>query len=124
MKNRWRIAFLITCAISISYFDRQTLAVAITSIQRDLPISNLEYSRLQAVFLLAYAFMYAAGGRIIDTLGTRRGFFLIMIFWSLACASHGLARGLWFLAVCRFALSLLDRVGSYRSTAVVVEIGE
>ena len=35
--------------------------------------------------------MYAGGGALIDRLGTRRGFLVIMVFWSLACASHALA---------------------------------
>jgi ACS family hexuronate transporter-like MFS transporter len=106
VKNRWSIAILIACAIAISYFDRQTLAVAITAIQRDFPISNTEYSRLQAAFLIAYAFMYAGGGKLVDALGTRRGFVTIMIWWSLACASHGLATGFRMLAVSRFLLGM------------------
>ena len=52
-------------------------------------------------FLLAYGAMYAAGGKLIDVLGTRKGFFLIMVWWSLACASHGLAAGFGMLAASR-----------------------
>ena len=52
---RWTIAVLISAAIAISYFDRQTLPVAITAIQREIPISNTQFSQLQAAFLLAYA---------------------------------------------------------------------
>src|SRR5438045_2157285 len=63
-KNRWSIAALIACAIAISYFYRQTLAVAITAIQRDFPISNTDYAHLQVAFLLAYAVMYAGGGKL------------------------------------------------------------
>ena len=65
---------LIGAAIAISYFDRQTLPVAITAIQREIPISNTQFSQLQAAFLTAYALMYAGGGKLVDTLGTRRGF--------------------------------------------------
>src|SRR2546428_686978 len=79
---RWRIALLISTAIAISYLDRQTLPVAIAAIQREIPISNTQFSQLQAAFLLAYALMYAGGGRLIDALGTRRGFLVIMTFWS------------------------------------------
>src|SRR5689334_7063710 len=96
---RWRIAVLISSAIAISYFDRQTLPVAIAAIQREIPISNTQFSQLQAAFLLAYAAMYAGGGKLIDVLGTRRGFLLIMIWWSLACAGHGLAAGFGMLVV-------------------------
>ncbi|MCU1260224.1 MAG: major facilitator superfamily 1, partial [Bryobacterales bacterium] len=38
--RRWAIAFRVSCAIAISYFDRQTLPVAIAAIQRDIPMSN------------------------------------------------------------------------------------
>jgi len=121
VKNRWSIAILIACAIAISYFDRQTLAVAITAIQRDFPISNTEYSRLQAAFLLAYAFMYAGGGKLVDVLGTRRGFVTIMIWWSLACASHGLATGFGMLAVSRFLLGMGEGGGFPAATKAVAE---
>ena len=68
------IAALISAAIAISYFDRQTLPVAIKAIQHEIPISNTQFSQLQAAFLLAYALMYAGGGKLIDVLGTRHGF--------------------------------------------------
>ena len=61
-KLRWSIAILISAAIAISYFDRQTLPVAIQAIQREIPVSNTQFSQLQAAFLIAYAAMYAAGG--------------------------------------------------------------
>src|SRR5215469_11064807 len=102
MRLRWRIAFLVGAAISISYLDRQTVPVAIAAIQREIPISNTQFSQLQAAFLIAYALMYAGGGGLLDILGTRRGFALIMLWWSLACASHGLATGVLALAVSRF----------------------
>src|SRR5450432_3268829 len=118
---RWRIALLISAAIAISYFDRQTLPVAIAAIQREIPISNTQFSQLQAAFLLAYACMYAAGGKLIDTLGTRRGFFLIMVWWSLACASHGLARGFGMLAASRFLLGMGEGGGFPAATKAVSE---
>src|SRR5207302_945815 len=103
---QWRIALLIACAITISYFDRQTLSIAVTAIQRDIPISNTSFSQLQAAFLVAYAFMYALGGKLIDRLGTRTGFLLIMVWWSLACASHGLALNFGMLVVSRLLLGM------------------
>jgi len=68
---RWPIAILLSAAIAISYLDRQTLPVAINAIQQEIPISNTGFSQLQAAFLIAYAVMYAGGGKLIDALGTR-----------------------------------------------------
>lgn len=109
------------CAITISYFDRQTLSLAITAIQRDIPISNTRFSDLQAAFLVAYAAMYACGGRLIDALGTRRGFLLIMIWWSIACASHGLATGFMMLMISRFLLGMGEGGGFPAATTAVSE---
>src|SRR3954469_25478776 len=88
---RWRIAILISAAIAISYLDRQTLPVAIGAIRQDIPISNQVKAFLDSAFLVTYGLMYLGGGRLVDFLGTRRGFLSIMLFWSLACATHGLA---------------------------------
>jgi len=118
---RWRIASLLSLAIAISYFDRQTLPVAIAAITREIPVSNTQFSQLQAAFLFAYALMYAGGGRLIDALGTRRGFLLIMIGWSLACALHGLAMSVAFLAVCRFLLGAGEGGGFPAATKAVSE---
>ena len=98
MKVRWQIAGLVALAIAVSYLDRQALPVAIQAIAHDIPVSNEQFSHLQSAFLIAYALMYAGGGKLMDVLGTRRGFTLIMLFWSLACASHALALGVGTLA--------------------------
>jgi MFS transporter, ACS family, hexuronate transporter len=119
--SRWRIAALVGCAITISYFDRQTLPLAITAIQKDIPISNVRFSDLQAAFLTAYALMYALGGRLIDALGTRLGFLLIMIWWSIACASHGLATGFGMLMMSRFLLGMGEGGGFPAATKAVSE---
>src|SRR5215510_4038413 len=118
---RWQIALLISAAIAISYLDRQTLSVASDAIQHDIPINNTQFSRLHIAFLLAYAVMYAGGGKLIDVLGTRRGFLVIMLFWSVACASHGLAAGFGMLAVSRFLLGVGEGGGFPAATKAVSE---
>jgi ACS family hexuronate transporter-like MFS transporter len=123
MKNalRWKMAILITAAIAISYFDRQTLPVSIHAIQREIPVSNIQFSRLQAAFLCAYALMYAGSGKLIDVLGTRRGFLLIMIWWSLACAAQGLANSVVFLAGSLFLLGMGEGGGFPAATKAMAE---
>ena len=118
---RWRIALLVSAAIAISYLDRQTLPVAVKAISYDIPLSNEQFSFLQSAFLLAYAFMYAGGGKLSDILGTRRGFFVIMLFWSLACASHSLALTFGMLAASRFLLGLGEGGGFPAATRAVAE---
>ncbi|MFI5069537.1 MAG: MFS transporter [Terriglobales bacterium] len=118
---RWRIAILVSAAIAISYLDRQTLPVAIKAIGQDIPLTNLQFSYLQSAFLFSYAFMYAGGGKLVDALGTRRGFTLIMLFWSLACLSHGFAASFAMLMVSRFLLGMGEGGGFPAATRVVAE---
>jgi len=118
---RWRIAVLVSMAIAISYLDRQTLPVAVSAIGRDIPLSNEQFSTLQSAFLFSYAFMYAGGGKLSDVLGTRVGFTVIMIFWSLACASHALALSFVMLSASRFLLGMGEGGGFPAATRAVAE---
>jgi len=118
---RWLPVVLVTVAIAISYFDRQTLPVAIAAIQRNIPISDGQFSYLQTAFLLSYALLYIGGGRLLDVLGTRRGFTLIMLWWSVACALHGVAAGFGLLLCARFLLGMGEGGGFPAAVRVVAE---
>ena len=118
---RWKIALLVSAAIAISYLDRQTLPVAIKAVQKDIPISNEQFSLLNTAFLVTYGLMYAVGGKVLDVLGTRAGFTLCMVFWSLACASHGLAASVGMLAASRLLLGAGEGGGFPAATKAVAE---
>jgi ACS family hexuronate transporter-like MFS transporter len=120
-QNRWYPVALVTVAIAISYFDRQTLPVAIAAIQHNIPISDEQFSYLQTAFLLSYAALYVGGGRLLDLLGTGRGFTLIMLWWSIACALHGLASGFGLLLCARFLLGMGEGGGFPAAIRVVAE---
>jgi ACS family hexuronate transporter-like MFS transporter len=119
--SRWTLAVLVTAAIAISYLDRQSLPVAVAAIQRDIPLSNTQFGALTSSFLLAYAVMYALGGALIDRLGTRLGFALIMAGWSVACASQSLATSFAMLATSRFLLGAGEGGGFPAATKVIAE---
>jgi MFS transporter, ACS family, hexuronate transporter len=118
---RWQIAILLCAAITISYFDRQTLSVAVGEIRKQIPIPDEKFAHLNTAFLITYGLMYMIGGKLIDALGTRLGFFLIMVWWSLACASHGLAAGFGMLAASRLMLGIGEGGGFPAATKAVAE---
>ena len=105
---RWMVAILLCLAITNSYMDRNTLGLAVTAIRDsgDIPISDGDFANLVSVFLFAYALMYVGGGKLMDALGTRRGFFWVTIFWSFAVISHGFAGGIAALLVSRLLLGI------------------
>ncbi len=118
-KIRWRVALILTLATAINYLDRLTLPVVISELQQKFGISEGEFALLNSLFLLAYAIMYAGGGRIVDWLGARVGYTFMMLWWSLSCAAHGLIAGFRGLAIFRFSLGLGEG-GSFPASAKTV----
>ncbi|WP_238538951.1 MFS transporter [Novosphingobium sp. AP12] len=121
MAGRWAIAVMIAVAIAISYLDRQTLPWAIKYIEADIPIGNQTKAFLDSAFLATYGLMYLGGGWLLDRVGTRAGFLAIMVFWSLACASHGFAGGIAALVVSRLLLGMGEGGGFPAATRAVAE---
>ena len=113
---RWYIAIVLTLATAINYLDRQTLPVVISQLQKEFSISETQFAALNSLFLLSYAIMYAGGGRIADWLGTRFGYSIMMVWWSLSCMAQGLVNGFRGLATFRFMLGVGEG-GSFPTSA-------
>src|SRR4051812_42574241 len=118
---RWRVAILVSAAIAISYLDRQAFPNAFNAISKDIHFTKTDKALLDSAFLVTYGLMYIGGGKLMDWLGTRRGFALVMIFWSFACMSHGFAMGFWMLAASRLLLGFGEGGGFPAATRAVAE---
>ena len=84
---RWVICALLLFGTTKNYMDRNVLGVLNKTLQHDLGWSEIDYSNLVVAFQAAYAVGMVVVGRLIDKLGTRLGYALAMIFWSLASMS-------------------------------------
>lgn len=105
IKNlRWIVAGLLFLATLINYLDRQILSVVAPMLRQDLHLTNTQYAYAINAFLIAYAIMYTAGGRIMDWLGARRGLALSLAVWSFASLCHTFTFGLLDLCLYRFLL--------------------
>lgn len=118
---RWWIAGLLALATALNYLDRQSFPVVVGEVRKEIPISNEQYARLTSAFLLAYAIMYAGGGRIMDWLGTRVGYAVMIVWWSTANALTGFASSVLGLGVCRFLLGMGEGGGFPGSGKAVAE---
>ncbi|HZJ43899.1 MAG TPA: MFS transporter [Pyrinomonadaceae bacterium] len=118
---RWWIVGLLAAATALNYLDRQSLPVVVTELQKEIPLTDQQYSQLQFMFLLAYGLMYAAGGKIIDALGTRAGYAVMIIWWSIANFMHGTVHSVLALGVFRFLLGLGEGGGFPGSAKAVSE---
>jgi MFS transporter, ACS family, aldohexuronate transporter len=93
-------------ATVINYLDRQTLSVAAPVLRDQFHMSNVEYARVVFAFLLAYTLSNGVSGPVIDRLGTRLGYALCMVWWSVAALLHAFATGGLSLGIYRFLLGI------------------
>lgn len=122
IKNfRWWIAGLIGLATAINYLDRQNLPIALSEIRKTIVISDVDYGLINSIFLFSYGTMYAIGGRILDILGARAGYAVMIVWWSLSNILHGLVSSVTGLGLARFLLGIGEGGGFPGSAKVVSE---
>ena len=103
---RWVICALLLFGVTKNYMDRQVLGVLKTTLQHDLGWNDIDYGNLVFAFQAAYAVGILLMGRLIDRIGTRLGYALAMIFWSLASMGHALGGSMISFLFARSALGL------------------
>jgi ACS family hexuronate transporter-like MFS transporter len=118
---RWWIGGLLASATALSYLDRQSLPLVVNEVRTEIPISDADYARLTSAFLIAYGLMYAGGGWILDQLGTRRGYAVMIVWWSAANFLTGFVSSLTGLQVFRFLLGMGEGGGFPASGKAVSE---
>lgn len=105
---RWWIIGLISLATIINYIDRSAINILWPYIYKDFGIADVDSKNALALitsfFMLAYAIGQTAFGKIMDAVGTRIGFLLSILIWSVSIALHSVARSLTSFSIFRFFL--------------------
>ncbi|HMC85102.1 MAG TPA: MFS transporter [Chitinophagaceae bacterium] len=90
-KYRWTICGLLFFATTVNYLDRQVLSLLQPYLAEKFHWTNTDYANITALFQFVYAFSMLFAGRIIDKLGTKKGYSLAIIIWSAGAIIHALA---------------------------------
>lgn len=101
---RWIILGMVFLATVLNYVTRQTLSIMAPELRERFGINDEGYGLIVSCFMIAYTVMNAVSGVMIDRLGTKIGYAVIMAWWSLAGVAHALVRGVVGFATCRFLL--------------------
>jgi MFS transporter, ACS family, hexuronate transporter len=84
---RWVICGLLFLGVTKNYMDRQVLGVLKGPLQHEFGWNDVDYGNL-----------------VFDRVGTRVGYAIAMIFWSLASMAHAAANSFLTFAIARAAL--------------------
>ena len=90
---RWTVCALIFFATTINYLDRQVIGILKPLLDSDLGIGEKDYSHIIMAFQLCYGIGMVIAGRLIDRFGTKIGYGVSVILWSIAAMGHALAKG-------------------------------
>jgi len=103
---RWVVCGLLFLATTINYIDRFALGVLAPELQASIGWTDTQYGDINAAFSLAYAIGFVVLGRFIDRVGTKAGYAVALVAWSLAAAGHAFARTAAGFGLARFLLGL------------------
>ena len=103
---RWFIVSLVALATVINYVDRNALAVMWPEISKELGMDKNDYALILTFFMVGYAFGQSLFGKIFDAIGTRIGFVLAIVAWSVAIALHATVRSVVAFGIVRFGLAV------------------
>jgi len=105
-RYRWVICALIFFATTVNYIDRSVLGVLAPTLRAEIGWTDQHYGYISGAFTLAYAIGFLFAGWLIDKIGTRLGYTIYLIVWSVAAAAHGLARSAFDFGLARFCLGV------------------
>ena len=103
---RWLILVLLFVATTILYIDRAALGILAPELQSEIGWTEQQYGLINMAFMIAYGLCFLMMGRIIDVIGTKRGYLVSIAIWSVAAMGHALARSWVGFAVARFTLAV------------------
>lgn len=103
---RWVVCALLFFATTINYVDRQVLAILAPDLQNEIGWSEIEYGYIVTAFQFSYAIGLLFAGKLIDFLGTKKGYIISILVWSLAAMSHAFARTATGFGFARLALGV------------------
>jgi ACS family hexuronate transporter-like MFS transporter len=114
-KYRWTICALLFFATTVNYLDRQVLSLLQPMLAERFNWTNSDYANITAVFQFGYAISMLFAGRLIDKLGTKKGYAWAIVIWSIGAIIHALAipigqaanMFLGFFGIASFSVSVL-----------------
>ena len=105
---RWTICGLIFFATTINYLDRAVISLLKSTLTTEMHWDDADYANVEIAFKLSYAIGLFLAGRVIDKMGTKKGYAWATGLWSLSAMGHALANSVFGFGLARTALGLTE----------------
>ncbi len=105
---RWTICALVFFATTVNYLDRQVISLLKSVLSTELKWDDGDYANIEIAFKLFYSFGMIIAGRVVDKLGTKKGYAMATGLWSLAAIGHAFANSAFGFMIARAALGITE----------------
>ena len=105
---RWTICALVFFATTINYLDRAVISLLKSTLTKELKWDDADYANVEIAFKISYAIGLMIAGRVIDKIGTKKGYSWATGLWSLAAIAHAFAKSVFGFAAARAALGVTE----------------
>lgn len=107
-RYRWTICSLVFFATTINYLDRAVISLLKNNLEKEFNWTETDYSNIVIAFQLSYAIGMLGVGRLIDKLGTKIGYAISLIGWSIAAIAHAFVTSTLGFIAARAALGVSE----------------
>lgn len=118
---RWIIVALLFFATTINYIDRQIIGLLKPYIEKDLHWDEADYGYIVAAFQMAYAIGLLFSGRLLDKVGTRLGYTMAIIVWSMGAVMHAIVNTVMGFGIARAILGIGEAANFPAAVKTVAE---
>jgi ACS family hexuronate transporter-like MFS transporter len=105
---RWVVCGLLFLATTINYIDRQVIGLLKPTLSLEFNWTETDYSNIVMCFSAAYALGLLLFGKIVDKVGTKMGYTLSVVFWSIAAMLHAAVKSTFGFGAVRAFLGVSE----------------
>ena len=118
---RWVVCALLLFATTINYIDRQILSLIKEILDEKIGWTNEQFGWVNSAFQFAYGIGLLGFGWFVDRFGTKIGYAVSIIAWSISAAAHALVGSFTGFITARAALGL-GEAGNFPSAIKAVAL--
>src|SRR5580704_18255763 len=107
-RRRFRVMGLLFVTVVINYLDRSNVSIAAPSLVDEFHLDPVQLGLVFSAFSWTYTPFQLPGGWLVDRVHPRILYPVIIMLWSLATLSLGLASGLITLIALRMAVGFFE----------------
>jgi MFS transporter, ACS family, hexuronate transporter len=118
---RWVVCALLFFATTVNYIDRQILSLLKPLLDEQLHWTNEQFGLVNSAFQGAYGLAMLFFGMFIDKYGTKIGYAVSIIGWSVAAIAHAFVASVGGFFGARIALGIAES-GNFPSAVTAVAL--